>query len=126
MICFSTERPSMNTRSVPLAVLLFATASILPVAAQTFGEITGTVTDSTAASVAGVKITITNTGTRQTREVETSAAGSFTVPFLAPGIYQIAAEKQGFKTATRKGVQLQVADSVRVDFTIEVGSVTES
>jgi len=68
----------------------------------------------------------TNNATSQVRQVETNEAGSYTIPFLAPGHYQVRAEKAGFKTATRADVLLQVADSVRVNFTIEVGNVSES
>ena len=71
-------------------------------------------------------MTVLNAGTKQTRQVETNDAGSYTIPFLPPGVYQVKVEKEGFKAATRGGVQLQVADSMRVNFSIEVGSVTES
>jgi len=93
---------------------------------QTFGEITGTISDSAGAVVAGANITVINTATSQTRQVTTNETGNFTVPFVPPGLYQIRVEKQGFKAATRGDVRVQVADSVRVNFTIEVGSVSES
>ena len=107
-------------------ILILAVTELSPVIAQTFGEITGNVTDSTAGSVAAARVTITNIATRQVRQTDTNEAGGFTVPFLAPGIYQVKVEKEGFKSVTRGGVQLQVADSVRVNFSIEVGSVSES
>ena len=98
----------------------------LPLLAQTFGEVTGTVTDPSAAAVAAAKVTITNIATRQVRQADTNEAGNFTVPFLAPGIYQVKVEKDGFKSATRGDLQLQVGDSVRANFSIEVGSVSDS
>ncbi|MFN7925800.1 MAG: carboxypeptidase-like regulatory domain-containing protein, partial [Bryobacteraceae bacterium] len=107
-------------------VCLALLASAIPAAAQTFGEINGTVSDSTGAVVAGVTVTIVNTGTSVTRKVETNDSGNYTAPFLPPGVYQIRAEKQGFKAATRSGLQLQVAETARADFSIEVGSVSES
>ena len=116
----------MPSKALLRIALLTAVTGLLPVVAQTFGEITGTVTDSTAAAVAVAKVTITNIATRQVRQAATNDAGSFTIPFLAPGIYQVKIEKEGFKTATRGGVQLQVADAVRVNFSIEVGSVSDS
>ncbi len=94
--------------------------------AQTFGEITGTVADSTGAVIAGAAVTVTNTGTSVARKVETNETGNFTVPFVPPGNYQIRVEKDGFKSSTRSGVLVQVADSVRVNFTVEVGSIAES
>ena len=106
--------------------LAYLVAAALPIAAQTFGEITGTLVDSSGAVVAGALVKATNNATSQVRQVETNEAGSYTIPFLAPGHYQVRAEKAGFKTATRTDVLLQVADSVRVNFTIEVGNVSES
>jgi Carboxypeptidase regulatory-like domain/TonB dependent receptor len=94
--------------------------------AQTFGEITGTLVDSSGAVVSGATVKVTNNATSQVRQVETNETGAYTIPFLPPGLYQVRAEKVGFKTATRSDVQLQVADSVRVNFTIDVGSVSES
>ena len=115
----------MTTKGLPTLIFSLAATLMMPVAkAQTFGEITGSVTDSTAAAVGRAKVTVTNVATRQARQADTNEAGAFTIPFLAPGVYQVKVEKEGFKTATRGGVQLQVADSVRVNFAIEVGSVT--
>lgn len=113
-------------RTLFAAIFSFLAATGSPVAAQTFGEITGTISDSTGAVVSGALVRVTNTGTRQVRQVETNETGNYTIPFLTPGVYQVRAEKQGFKTAARSDVTLQVADSVRVNFTLEVGNVSES
>ncbi len=115
----------MRTRSLLGALLCLLAASTAAVG-QTFGEITGTVSDSTGAVVAAANVRATNTATSQTREATTNETGNFTIPFLAPGVYRVRVEKQGFKTATRGEVRLQVADSVRINFAVEVGSVSES
>ena len=98
----------------------------LPITAQTFGEITGAVVDSSGAVVSGAIVKVTNNATSQVRQVETNETGNYAVPFLPPGMYQIRVEKTGFKAATRTDVLLQVAGAVRVNFTIELGSVTEA
>jgi hypothetical protein len=98
----------------------------LPVAAQTFGEITGSVTDSTGAIVAGATVTVMNTATRAERKVQTNEVGNYTVPFLNPGVYDITAQLDGFKQATRPGLILQVGDVARVNFAMEIGAVTET
>lgn len=110
---------------IALLLLTFA-ASLLPLAAQTFGEITGTITDSTGAAAAGASVTLLNTATSQARKVDTNEAGSYTIPFVPPGVYEVRVQRDGFKSVMRSDVRVQVADSVRVNFTIEVGSVTES
>ena len=72
----------------------------LPILAQTFGEITGEIRDSSGALVPGVKVTIISAATNATRRVETNDAGIYSAPSLPPGIYSLRAEKQGFKSAT--------------------------
>jgi len=101
-------------------------AAALPAMAQTFGEVTGTVTDSSGAAVAGTSVTLLNAATNQTRKVDTNEAGNYTIPFVPPGLYEVRVQKGGFKSSLRNDVRVQVADSVRVNFTIEIGNVTET
>lgn len=93
---------------------------------QTFGEITGTVTDSTGAAIVNAGVTITNLSTNQIRQAQTSGSGDYTVPFLVPGRYKLEARSAGFKASVVPDRTLQVGDVLRVDFALEVGNVTES
>src|SRR5215467_11591149 len=97
----------------------------LPLGAQNFGEITGSVTDASGAVVAGAVVTVTNTSTNQVRRAFTNETGNYSAPFLVPGSYEIRAEKLGFKVGARHGVDLQVGAVARIDFTLEVGEVTQ-
>ena len=106
-------------------IAIVASIASVPLIAQTFGEITGTVTDSTGAVIAGAKVTITNAATAVPRTVETNEAGNYSVPFLNPGIYNITAELEGFKTARVDDRQVQVGDVQRVNIALEIGAVTE-
>lgn len=94
--------------------------------AQSFGEITGTVTDATGASVANAQVVVINLATNQRREIATNSSGLYTVPFVVPGNYRIEAKASGFKAAVANNRQLQVGDVMRVDFALELGAVTES
>lgn len=94
---------------IALLLLTFA-ASLLPLAAQTFGEITGTITDSTGAAAAGASVTLLNTATSQARKVDTNEAGSYTIPFVPPGVYEVRVQRDGFKSVMRSDVRVQVAD----------------
>ena len=67
-----------------LALFCLLALSAWPLWVQTFGEITGTVTDATGAVVVGASITVTNVSTNQIRRLETNRTGNYTVPFLAP------------------------------------------
>jgi outer membrane receptor protein involved in Fe transport len=105
-----------------VALLLFSA----PVAAQTFGEITGSVTDSSGAVVAGATVNVANSATGVERKVTTNEVGNYNVPFLNPGRYNLTAQLEGFKIASRSGIIVQVGDVVRANFTMEVGAVTET
>ncbi len=97
----------------------------MPLGAQNFGEITGTVSDSSGAVITGAAVTATNAATNQVRRANTNETGNYSVPFLVPGLYDIRVENPGFKIATRRSVELQVGAVARIDFTLEVGEVTQ-
>jgi len=111
-------------RCYALALALLLTAS-LPIAAQTFGEVNGTVADPSGAVIAGTTVTVTNTATNAARTVETNESGNYNVPFLNPGVYDLKAELDGFKTATQSGVIVEIGANVQANFTMEIGAVTE-
>jgi uncharacterized membrane-anchored protein len=60
---------------------------------QQTGEVTGTVTDATGALVAGANVTATNTATQQVRSAASNDTGTYALPYLQPGIYDLRAEK---------------------------------
>ena len=104
--------------------LLLISLAAAPLCAQN-AEITGTVSDQSGAVIAGAKVTVTNPATNTVREVETGETGNYTVPFLTPGIYNVRAEQEGFSTATRTAVELQVGAIARINFAMAIGNVTE-
>ena len=110
----------------PLLPLFLLSAAVSHLFAQTYGKITGAITDASGAVVEGARVSVRNTATSQVREALTNQTGVYDVPFLVPGSYVVRVEKQGFKSATRSDVLLQVGDVARVDFTVDVGVVTES
>src|SRR5260370_703313 len=93
---------------------------------QTQGQITGVVTDSSGAVVAGANITVTNPQTNFTRQVQTNSTGNYVFPTLLPGLYSLRVEIQGFQNEVRNQIELQVAQVARIDFQLKVGAVTES
>lgn len=107
-----------------LAVLVALVMSHLQ--GQTLGTVTGEVKDASGAAVAGATVTVTNTGTNGVRIVTTNEEGIYSVPALVPGMYAVKAEKTGFKSSTRTGVELQVQQTARIDFGLEVGQVSET
>jgi hypothetical protein len=104
-------------------VLIF---SGLPLLGQTFGEITGRVTDPSGAGVPDSTITLTNTSTNAVRQAQSGSDGIYSFPSLAPGVYNVRTEHAGFKSAMSNNVEVQVQQSVRLDLTLEVGQTSES
>jgi hypothetical protein len=87
--------------------------------------ISGTVKDAQGGVVPGVTVTVTNTATQQQRTTVTDGSGFYTFPNLLPGRYDISAELQGFKKASRTGVQLDAAGALTLDFGLDPGAITE-
>lgn len=108
-----------------LALLMSLLAASKLYAQNTTGSITGRITDTTGAVVSGVKVTVENLGTAEKRNLLTDDSGDYTATLLLPGNYQITAERDGFKTAVKTGITLQVDQTVRMDLTLSVGSATE-
>src|SRR5678816_4276 len=91
--------------------------------AQTFGQITGVVTDTSGAVLPGASVTVTNTQTNAARTVQTNSTGSYVFPTLLPGIYSVKVELQGFQTKIINAVELQVQQTARLDFPLDLGNV---
>lgn len=95
-------------------------------AQQTTGAIRGAVTDPSGAVVTNVTITAVNSQTRASQTTRSGAGGNYALPLLPPGIYDVSAEADGFKKAVRQNVAVRITEIEVVDFTLQLGSVTES
>jgi TonB family protein len=109
-----------------LGCALLLSASATTGMAQTQGEITGVITDSSGAGIRGAAVIVTNTATGAAHKVVSNDAGVYLFPALPPAIYTLRIEKGGFKLAERSGIQVQVKQAVRLDVTLEVGELRES
>lgn len=107
-----------------LACLLLAVG---PAAlAQTNATLTGTVSDSTGAVIPAAEIAIINMDTGESYTTVTNETGTYTIPFIKPGTFELIVTTPGFKQYTREGIRLDTASSVRADAALELGEVTES
>src|SRR5689334_2735012 len=96
------------------------------VSAQVVGAtISGAVTDASGSKMPGVDIAITNVGTGIVTNAATKAEGTFTVPNLQPGSYEVSAAAKGFSTLVRKGITLTVGQELILNLSLQVGSVSE-
>ena len=105
------------------ALLLMGTAIGL---AQTNATLTGTVSDGSGAVIPGAEIVIMNMETGESYTTATNETGSYTIPFIKPGTFELIVTTAGFKQYTREGIRLDTASAVRADAVMELGEVTES
>ncbi|MBI3895448.1 MAG: TonB-dependent receptor [Acidobacteria bacterium] len=91
----------------------------------TTGTISGSVQDSTGAVIPGATVTLRNVNTGISRTLSTNAQGRYTAPQLGLGMYEVTAEVSGFQRVVRSGIEMTVGRQAVVDFTLQVGAVTE-
>ena len=118
----------MSTKSVKsllMSVVLLTTLASVSYG-QSTAEINGRVTDTTGAVIPAVQIVVTNVDRETERQTTSSDVGYYTFTRLEPGNYAISVESEGFKSISQPGIVLEVNQSARIDFILEVGAVTET
>jgi hypothetical protein len=94
--------------------------------AQTIkASISGIVSDSTGAVLAGSKVTARDLDRGLTFSANTNETGFYLIPELNPGNYELTAEMAGFRTYVLDRLPLQTQQKATVNITMEVGMVTE-
>src|ERR1700736_463144 len=95
---------TFKTGLAMLALLAGVAVTPAPIQAQVAGAtLSGTVSDTSGASLAGAKVTIENLGTGISRDTTTDKDGFYTAPNLLPGTYEITVSAAGFAPQVRKG-----------------------
>src|SRR5262245_10811712 len=95
-------------------------------AQSTNASLTGRITDSSKALIAGAKIAAIRNDTNVRYETTTNGLGEYYLTNLQPSLYRIEVEKNGFKKLIKPDVILRVQDALEVDFQMTVGSASES
>ena len=113
-------------RSICARLLLASLFSIGAALAQSpQGTITGTITDAQGARIPGAEVTATQVETSLTFRGKSSDDGTYTIPNLPVGQFVVTASAAGFKTVRRTDIQLEVAQRLRLDMTLDIGQLTE-
>ena len=92
-------------------LMLAGLVAVCSMAAQSTGAatLTGAVTDSSGAVIPGARITVVNTETGFLFTSATTNEGTWYVPSLNPGTYQLKIEAEGFKAYVQSGIVLRTA-----------------
>ena len=119
----------MKNRACICLSLLFLTGVVnlgVLLAQENRGTILGRVTDPTGAVVADSRVTAKNKATNVEQTTTTDASGYYTFSTLPIGAYEVRVEKEGFKSAVAGDVVFAVGQRARLDFTLQLGAVTEA
>src|SRR5579862_7693462 len=108
-------------------VLLLLFVGLTPLAwGQVVGaSLSGTVTDDSGAGMPKAAVTITNLETGAERQLVTDEAGRYSAPSIPVGPYQVSAEKAGFSTQVKTGINLVVGQKTTVDLVLPVGELKQ-
>src|SRR5579862_8871981 len=110
-----------------VAVLTFSLLSAGKVHAQVAGAtLSGTVTDTSGATVPNAQLTITATATGVSRDAQSDSAGFYSVPNLLPATYDVKVTATGFSTTVQKGITLTIGAQQQLNFTMKVGEVSQT
>ena len=82
--------------------------------------------DSSNAAVAGAKVTATDVSTNLVHPTVSDTSGVYVLTLLPPGDYTITIEAPGFRKLVQTGVALQINQQAKLDFTLQLGQVSET
>src|SRR5262245_476429 len=117
-------RPHRLGAFICLLISIFG-AHVLVFASQA-ASLTGRVTDPSGSVIVSATVEATNIDTNVTSLSETNSEGLFVIPNLSPGRYRVTVRKQGFQAIVKPDVGLHVQDVVALNFSMIVGSVSQS
>ncbi len=120
------EQLSGTARFKLVGVGIMMVAFALPLLAQDAGTVHGAVVDSSGAIIPGAAVTALQVKTGTRRVTKTNNAGQYSLPQLAPGEYELTAEKDGFRKLVRGGLNLTTGQDASLDFSLSVGGASET
>src|SRR5438105_2041041 len=124
---FSWRHVMMRRLLVGVSVMfaLIALACVTANAQAAYGNIIGTVTDSSGAAVPNAQVTVTDLGKGVTRTATTNASGYYSVNNLTPGSYKVSVTAEKFKTFVQQSMPVIVGTSTTLNPRLQVGAVSE-
>src|SRR5215467_2057599 len=89
------------------------------------GAIEGVVNDPSGRAVPGAMVTLTNTGTNFTRNVQTDEDGRFRGLLLPLGPYRVTVKAANFGTLVREGMDLAVGQTISLSLTLSISQMEQ-
>ncbi len=113
-------------RNLSLLVLLLLAGSGTAIFGQQTATLTGQISDATSAAIQNASLTLSNTQTGENYAGVSTTNGSFTIPLIKPGQYELNVEASGFKQVKKTGITLETGTTSRLDVELEVGNISDS
>ena len=124
---FRSSRSDICASLAPILLLLMLAGPFSPALfAQTTGTIRGVVVDRSEAVVANAVVVATNNGTQKKTSAKTDNIGSFVLPLLMPGAYEISVEAAGFDRYVNPQVVLEVSQVIQLKIILTVGATKQT
>ena len=108
-----------------LCVLLLGSANLFGQATAS-ATLEGTILDKTQAAVVGATVTLKNKETGAARTTSSNDIGVYRFDLLPGGIYQLRVSMRGFSVVSAENVQVLVGQTTTLNFTLSLGSITET
>ncbi len=119
---FTTPR----MRSLFVLLALCVLAGVPAFAQMETATLSGVIQDPNGGVVPGVEVIATRIETGTAMTTKTNGAGIYFFTGLMPGHYHLMVRKPGFKEIAIKEFQLSLQDKLEQNFSLEVGSVSET
>ena len=108
-----------------LGLVLFCIPALFAQTSST-GELTGVVSDTTGAILPGAHVSIANSATGEIKTSDTNQEGLYRFPLLSPGTYSLKVEREGFKTANKSAIKINITEVQSLAVTLSPGAVSET
>jgi carboxypeptidase family protein/TonB-dependent receptor-like protein len=116
-----------------LSLFLFASVVTVHLSTATFSwgqtgtaTLSGVIQDPKGGIVPDTEVTITRIETGAVATTETNGAGVYVFTGLMPGHFHLLVQKPGFKEIAIKDIELHTQDKLEQNFSLEIGSVSET
>jgi hypothetical protein len=109
-----------------VTVFIVASGPVAASSQTSTATITGTITDPSGAALGDVRVTAISMDRNTRQSTLTNGTGSYVIPALMAGDYEIEAELPGFISFKQRGVTLQVNQIARIDLHLEIGTIEET
>src|SRR3954468_5790187 len=121
----------MNRSGKLVKILGSVFGSVLFLAVSALGQetratLSGTITDSTGAALAGANLRLLNTQTGVESRTESSQVGQYHFLYVNPGDYRLTIEMRGFRTLVREGIALATGQAATLDVALQLGTQAET